>query len=470
MAKHKVLPDNLGVKPELASRIAPNALSTRKKRFWRLTLIFLLLATSAVVAAYLYLAREKPLTYLTVAAGPYRSDSHELMKEVADVVQRQSDRLRLTVIPTPDSSTNISKLNVSQVDLATIRSDTPVGSDIRMVSVLFPDYFSLITKTENGFFSVRDLEGKKIAIPPFGTDEFRSFWAVADHYDLSISDTKWEALPFAVAAKRFIAGEIDAIFTVRSLRDRLLLNLFEDAALKRQDLTLIEIDQAPAIAIKRPFLGSEIVPKGTFGGFPVIPRRDIVTSSVTRTLVTREDVDPEMIRELTSILFENRLDLTIRFALASAIQQPDISKGLSIPLHDGAKQYYDRDAPSFLQENAEPIALIITIAAMLGSGLLALRSRFNSGQKNRMDSYNYVLLDIAERARIETGRTNITAMKAELFGVLEKVVRALDTDEVTEEGFQSFSLLWESVRELINDRERELISPARPGIQPEPSA
>ena len=36
--------------------------------------------------------------------------------------------------------------------------------------------------------------------------------------------------------------------------------------------------------------------------------------------------------------------------------------------------------------------------------------------------------------------------------MLETVVVALDTDEVTDEGFQSFSLLWDAVRETINDR------------------
>ncbi len=246
------------------------------------------------------------------------------------------------------------------------------------------------------------------------------------------------------------------IFTVRSLRDRLLLNLHEDALLKGQDLSLVEIDQAPAIAIKRPFLGSTEIPKGTFGGNPVVPRRNILTSSVTRTLVTRVDVDPAPIRELTSILFENRLDLIIRFALASAIQKPDIENGLSIPLHDGAMQYYNRDQPSFLQENAEPIALMLTVAAMLFSGFLALRSRLTSGQKNRMDSYNYKLLEIADLARNSPDRQNIEELKNRHYGILESVVRALDSDEVTEEGFQSFSLLWESVREVINDRTKEL--------------
>jgi hypothetical protein len=41
---------------------------------------------------------------------------------------------------------------------------------------------------------------------------------------------------------------------------------------------------------------------------------------------------------------------------------------------------------------------------------------------------------------------------------------ALDTDEITDEGFQSFSLLWESVREMLNERQRKFGN--QPGGEP----
>lgn len=477
--------------------------NSRKTIIW--TLILAAIAALFAIGAYLYINRDRPLVTLNVAAGPYRSDSYEMMKEVADVVSRQSDILRIGLIPTKDSSQNIALLNVGtkkisaetfsgeengevrvieklaledknieteiisknndaaeikdqtiSVDLATIRSDTPVAANVRMVAELFPDYFQIITKHRSNIRKFSDLEGKKIAIPLFGTDEFRSFWAIADHYDVPISAVKWKATPFDKAVNQLLAGEIDALFTVRSLRDRLILNLYEDAVLKSQSLNLIEIELASAISLKRPFLRSETIPKGTYGGGPATPRRDLITAAVTRNLVAKDDVDPELVNELTRILFENRMDLVIRFALSSAIKRPDIDAGTQVPLHDGAEQFYNKDQPSFLQENAEPIALMLTIAAGLFSGLLALRSRLMSGQKNRMDSYNYMLLDIADNARVCNSTKDLVEMKNEHYKILETVVKALDTDEVTEEGFQSFSLLWESVREVLNERSREL--------------
>ena len=200
------------------------------------------------------------------------------------------------------------------------------------------------------------------------------------------------------------------------------------------------------------------MPLVAFVGTAPKPRWQMKTATVDRILVTREDIDVAAINEVTRVLFEHRLDLIIRFALASAILKPSESVGLSTPLHAGAERYFNRDQPSFFQENAEPIALVITIFAMAFSSLLALRNRLGNTQKDRMDSYNYMLLDIAEKARVADCADDVKVLKEKLFKILETVVRALDTDEVTEEGFQSFSLLWKSVSEVINDRALEIQS------------
>lgn len=423
-----------------------------RKLSW--SLVFLLIIF--MVGGYFYLQRDQGAVTLKIASGPYRSDSYELMKEVADVVERHSENLTIEVVPSKDSSNNISLLNRGVVDLATIRSDTPVVSNVRMVADLFSDYFQLISRSESLIYSPTDLVGKKVAIASFGTDEFRSFWIIGDHYDLPITGVKWQPMPFEEATEALLSGKVDALFTVRSLRDRVLLNLFEDAELKRLPLRYISLDQAEAISIKRPFLQVGNLPKGTFSGKAPTPVAHTITTTVQRILVTRDDLDDEPIRELTRILFENRLDLIIRFALASAIRVPDFTEGLAIPLHEGSEQYYNRDQPSFIQENAEPLALMVTVAAMLFSALLALRSRFVSTQKDRMDSYNYVLLDIAEKVNAASKASEIKNLKDSLYNTLEKVVRALDTDEVTEEGFQSFSFLWESVRVMLVEREKEV--------------
>jgi TRAP transporter TAXI family solute receptor len=425
------------------------------RALWLAAAAALLVAAAAAIAWVFLLAPPKLVT-LRVAAGPYRSDSYELLREIADVVARHSARLRLEIVVSRDSSRNVAQLNEKSVELATIRSDTPASAELRIVAGLFPDYFQLIVRGDAFMATIPDLKGKRVAIPRHGTDEFRSFWMIGDHYDLSLTGVSWIAMTPEDAIPALIAGKVDAIFTVRSLRDRLLIGLFEDAQLKSLPLDLIEIDQAEAIALKRPFIAAGKIPRGAMSGFGPAPSHDIATATVNRILVSRDDVDPAAIAELTRILFERRLDLTTRIPLAAAISQPQASAGLIVPLHAGAAAYYDRNEPGFLRRNTEAIALLLTIAAMAGSGLLALRNRLTRSRKNRMDQYNYLLLGVAERARRTADPAAFGPLREEMFSVLERIVRALDTDDVTAEGFQSFSLLHDSVRRIVDEREAEL--------------
>ncbi len=442
--------------PPRRRRPAPNERS-RVARARLLTLSLFCIAFAAVAAGgWYYWQRERAPTVLVIGAGPFDSDAYQLMREVAEVVQRSSDRLRLDIRATRDPSENISRLNAHRIDLAVVRADTPVVADVRVVADLYPDYLHLIVRDDAPAWTVPEIVNTNIVIPEFGTDAFRTFWVVGDHYDLPIDKFRWRARAFSEAAPELLAGRINALFTVRSVRDRALLRLFEEAQLKRIKLRYIPIRQAEAISLKRPFLHPAVIPSGSFTGASPVPVIDTPTASVSRILVTREDVDDEAIRQLTEVLFEHRLDLTMRFALASAITAPDQTRGLSMPVHEGAEAFYERDEPNFLQANAEPLALLVTLSMIMLSALFTLRSRLLSTQKNRADTYNYRLLEIAASARATRSLSELRDLKKDLAIVLETVVVALDTDEVTDEGFQSFSLLWDSVRDQINDRIADL--------------
>ena len=407
---------------------------------------------------YYYLNSQAEKIVVKIGAGPRFSDSFDLVTEIADVVHRHSPEIQIKVIPTRDSSENISLLNAGKIDLATVRSDTPFAEKMRLIAVMFGDYFQIITRADKQITRVPQLMGKTIAIPRFGTDEFRSFWVISDHYNIPINSVKWRSMDFKTASEKLLNGEVDAMFTVRSLRDRNLLNLFEDADIKRVKLRMVPIKQADAITLKRPFLGSGVIPRGAFSGDKPIPKINIATTTVHRQLVTTVDLDTEVARRITEIIFEYRSDLAIRFALASAIRKPDITTGQGLPIHSGANQYFMRDEPSFIQENAEPLALFVTIFAMLVSALYALRASYVSAQKNKMDTYNIDLLNLAHRAEHSADLDEIREIKKALFSNLEAVVVAFDRDAISNAGFQSYSRLWDSIKDVVQEHENQMLN------------
>ncbi|EFL89665.1 TAXI family TRAP transporter solute-binding subunit [Ahrensia sp. R2A130] len=436
--------------------------------------IFGLIIAIACAGYWYVFERDVAPTELRVLAGARGSDAYVLMSEISEVVERHSDIVRLKVMPGTTSSNSISAINRRRVDLATIESNTPAYADIKLVANLFVDYFLLVTRKPDRQATlpagqqamldaagvqpraVVDLPEMRIAIPPSGSAANRAFWSVVDHYKVPPERLKTVAVDTERAEVEFLAGRVDAIFVVSSLRDPFLLSLVGEAGLRNIALNFVPIDQADAMKLKRPYLNAETVVKGAFDGALPLPKGDIVVPGLNRLLVAGDWVDEEAVRELVNIIFSNRLDLLIRMPLSSSISNPRDAGLVSLGLHEGAASFYDRDEPSFLQENAEPMALIVTIFAMLFSASLALRRSMAGRAKNRADTYNDQLLDIARRTRETNDVAELKALSDELAEVLETVVHALDTDKVTEEGFQSFGLLWGSVRDTLRDRQREV--------------
>lgn len=450
--------DGAGNKSEKSTAANAASAQTRAARLrWLIVLIAMCLIGAVV---YFWVNRDIEVTTLRVGTSPIGTDTDKLLSEVSSVLKRHSDTLRIETIKTRDPSENIAKLNKGEIDLAAIRSDTPVVASVQMIVNLYDDYFQFIARKDLSIKTVDEFATSRIIIPPAGTDGFRSFFAIIDHYDIPTENIRWKALPFQQAKQLLLAGQADGVFTVRSLRDPALLNLFEDANLTKKHLNFIPIDQTEAIALKRPFLAKGILPKGAYSGAEPVPARDMETPVVSRILVARDNVPDEAVRELTKILFEHRLDLVVRFELATAITAPQRNAGLTIPLHPGAEQFYDRNEPNFLQENAEPLALIVTLLTILISGLLTLRGRFNSDQKNKSDVYNKVLINISSHARKAQSISELDELSKQLDTILQEVVHALDTDEVTEDGFQSFSFLWEVARQKIKERKETFLKGA----------
>lgn len=393
---------------------------------------------------------------LRIAAGQKGSDSFALLTEISEVASRSGKPVRLEVLATGDSTDNIVQLNNREVDLAVIRADTPVFSDVRIVSNLYDDYFQLITRPGSAVFSPQDLHGKRIALPPAGKDGYKSFFVIVDHYDLDIGQMRWVSMSLDQARRKLINGDLDAVFTVRSLRDPVLLRLVGDAEIAKLNLDVLEIGQANAMVLKRPLLKAVTMATGSLSGALPMPVRTIQTIAATRALVAHETVSADAVRALTEVLFENRLDLTLRIPLAAAISKPDDSAGLAVPLHKGAVDYFNRDAPSFIEANSNSLGLLLTVAAMVVSGLLALRARLMAGQKNKADVYNYRLMELNSRALASIDQADFAEIRSELGSMMASVVVALDRDEVTDEGFHSFSRIHDSVSASVRDAEFRL--------------
>lgn len=133
-------------------------------------------------------------------------------------------------------------------------------------------------------------------------------------------------------------------------------------------------------------------------------------------------------------------------------------QNLGIPLHPGAKAYYDQERSNFLVANSDFLGVALSISALCASGLWHLRSRLLDNQKNRADVYNLEILALAKQVHSANNLEQLQSIRDQLFKILRKVVVDLDQDRITPESFQSFTFPWEVAINALRHREIILIN------------
>lgn len=407
-----------------------------------------MLAVFAASVFALWYFWERQEYHLRVAAGQTSGQAYKLMKAVQTVTHRHHPEIRIQVFETRGSLQNARLLDRGRVDLATTRSDLVFGDRAELVADLYSDVFQLIIRSDAGISRVADLKGKRIALPPEKSAEYESFWFLADHYGMSKADLVSYAGTDATTDWLFLNGDVDALFRVRAPGDASVDRLIREA-----DGQMIALPQAEALQFKRPALDAGSIPQGSYKGWPTVPVQNIDTAAVKRLLLADKNLPDAVIAKLMSVLFERRRELIDLIPLAGKIGVPDRSSGTFLPVHSGAEAFYNRNEPTFLQENAEPIALVVTVLVLLMSVLLHLNAQH---RRRVLDGYNQELLDLAQRARTARSFKTIDECHTALSQFVQRIVAAAGAGRINAHEFNLFNFTYEAVEDAIRDREHQL--------------
>jgi TRAP transporter TAXI family solute receptor len=385
---------------------------------------------------------------LLIAAGQRSGQAFAIAKALKQVTERHYPDVRIEVFETRGSLQNASLLDQGAVELATVQADQASGRNARLVAELYPDIFQIAVRRDSGIESIGDLVGRRVALPPEKSGEYESFWFLAKHYDLSEQDLEVYTGTQRTTDWLLINGDVDALFRVRAPGDPSMLNLIGRIGGK-----VIPIPQAAAIRQQHPALEAGIIPQGSYNGRPAIPDKDLPTIQVQQLLVAHADVPSEVIAKITSILFEHRRELMDIVPLAGAISAPDRSGESTLPIHAGVWAFWDRDKPSFLQENAEAIALMVSLAVIATSAYLQIANR---RRKRVMDAYNRELIDLSKRARAAPDFDTLDKCNAELAEFAGRIVQASERGRINAAEFTLFNFAYDSVEDAIKDRQLQL--------------
>ncbi len=436
------------LKPDQDKASSTLSLELKLDRFIQRAVLLAIVLTLNLFIIFKFIEVNK-VYRLNFAAGDSHSESYVLARAIAEVIEANQPRIRINVIPTGGTVENIRLLESEKVQLATAQADVPTGQLSRAVAVLYHDLFLLVVKKNSEIHNFVELKGKQIGLAPT-SGQFLSFLEVANHYGLTTEDLQFVGTNSEQVSTAFRENRIDALFSVRAPGSQAITEFVQ-----KYQGQLLAIEQAEAMRIKYPAFEPAIVPQGAYQGDPSIPPRDLKTVAVEHLLLASRNIDDWIVREVSRILNEHRQQITaaipVEFAdlkpLVAIMSRPNLTDGISVPVHHGVTAYYDRNKPTFIEAHAGLLSLMLSGATLVGSGLVALRVRILQNQKDKTDEY--IKLAASCMSADPTGKQALLDKQQELDSIFEQAVTALTSEEISQEAFRTFNDVYKNVREAL---------------------
>ena len=217
-----------------------------------------------------------------------------------------------------------------------IFAEGPPFRDLRSVFSMHSEMFTIAVRDETGITEFDGLKGKKVNIGNRGSGMRAIMRDIMDLKGWSLSDFGEPAeLAPVDAVKAFCEKKLDAMVFTAGHPNGLIQELTSRCNARLIPLKTSVINDLIEL---NPYYSHTSIP----GGMYKHNSRNVPTFGIRATLVTTSDVSDDVVYNMVRSVFSNFDDFkTLHFVFANLEKDRMVSSGLTAPLHDGARRYYE---------------------------------------------------------------------------------------------------------------------------------
>jgi hypothetical protein len=293
-------------------------------------------------------AQEK---FITIGTGGQTGVYYVVGQSICRLVNRGTAEhgLSCTAPSTGGSVANINAIKAGDQDMGVAQSDQQYYAlngerdfeggaveNLRAVFSVHPEPFTIVARADSGIETFEDLAGKRVNIGNPGSGQRATMDVVMEAKGMTADDLSLASeLKATEQAQALCDNKIDAFVYQVGHPNGSIQEAFSSCDAHFVSVTGPEIDQLIA---DNPFYAAATIPASLYEGIDT----DTETFGVRATFVSSTDVPNDVVYQVTKAVFDNFDRFKgLHPAFANLTQEEMISAGLSAPLHDGAKQYYE---------------------------------------------------------------------------------------------------------------------------------
>ncbi|WP_134702625.1 TAXI family TRAP transporter solute-binding subunit [Ammoniphilus sp. YIM 78166] len=283
-----------------------------------------------------------------IATGGTSGTYYPLGGGLAQIISDKAG-IQASAQSTGASVENMRLLKDGQVDLAFTQGDIAdyaangtvmfkeggaIGN-INAIASLYSETVQIIVAKDSAIQTVEDLKGKRVSVGAPGSGTEANAMQILEMHGLSFEDLgKTDRLAFGESASFIQDGTLDAAFVTAGTPTAAVNEL---AATKGVRVLGMTDEQINKIVSKYPYYAKQGIDAGTYPGFD----QAINTVAVKAQLVTRAELDEEVVYEMTKALYENLEQMKTVHAKAGEIKLDEALQGVSLKVHPGAAKYFE---------------------------------------------------------------------------------------------------------------------------------
>lgn len=303
---------------------------------------------SLVLAAVLVLgavSTASAATFLSIATGGTTGTYYPLGGDIANLFNTVLPDVKASAQATGGSADNLRLMDAGDAELGTVQNDVAsfayTGTDsfegevinsFSVITSLYAEYVQIVTRADSDIHSIADFKGKSISIGAAGSGVYTNAMHVLEAAGLTIDDIDAQYLSFSESADGLKNKQIDAAFICAGIPNAAITELSSTVGVRLISLSDEEVEKLVAA---HPTYANLKLPAATYG-----LEEDVNCIAITALLVGRNDLDEELVYQMTKALFEQEGILTHAKAAEITLDSAFVGVG-ELPVHPGAARYYE---------------------------------------------------------------------------------------------------------------------------------
>lgn len=267
------------------------------------------------------------------------------------VTAQEQEQFALTAISSAGSMENVKLLRDNQAQFALVlgvfaawawNGEGPIRNpqtQLRSISAMWPnvEHFVLLSRMvkEGTMMDLNALDGERFVIGARNSGAEQTGFYLFDAMGIERENMTLAYMGYGASASAIQDGNVVGMNIPAGAPVSAITRAYAQMG---NDITLLEFsdEELQAINRKAPLWDHYTLEPGTY------PYQDqpITTASSSNVLIVREDVDEEIVYQLTRMLWENLATLQEIHSATRSMKLEQALRGIAVPLHSGALRYY----------------------------------------------------------------------------------------------------------------------------------